>query len=68
MDSRIGVRMAAAVLDGDIDYARQLLKLFRGKPLGQARAAAAIARLPTPLARALVTTRRRTKRLLARMT
>jgi hypothetical protein len=66
IDSRIGIRMAAAVLDGDIAYARRLLKLFKGKPIGQARRAAMIARLPSPLARALVTIRSRAKRLLAR--
>jgi glycosyltransferase involved in cell wall biosynthesis len=65
MDSRIGIRLTAAVLDGDIDYARQLLPLFEGEPKGQARTAARIAKLPRPLAKAIVGTRRWIKRQLA---
>jgi glycosyltransferase involved in cell wall biosynthesis len=58
MDSRIGVRMTAAVLDGDIDYARQLLGLYRGKPAGNAATAAQIAKLPRPLGRSIISLRR----------
>ena len=67
MDSRIGVRLTAAVLDGDIHYARQLRRLYRGKPLGKARIAAAIAALPAPLARAAMSTRKQIKSLWAAM-
>ena len=66
MDSRIGIRLAAAVVQGDIDYARQLRALYHGKPAGQARVAAKIAALPRPLAKAAVASRRRLKRMLAR--
>jgi len=54
MDSRIGVRLVRAVLEGDIAYARQLRGLYRGKPTGKAALGAALARLPSPLARAAV--------------
>lgn len=67
MDSRIGVRLTAAVLDGDIHYARQLRRLYRGKPLGKARVAAAIAALPPPLARAAISARTKIKSLRATM-
>jgi glycosyltransferase involved in cell wall biosynthesis len=66
MDSRIGIRLVAAVLDGDIDYARRLLPLYRGKPIGKARAAAAIARLPAPLGKSIVATRSLIKRAMVR--
>lgn len=62
MDSRIGIRLTAAVLDGDISYARQLRRLYRDKPLGKARIAAGIARLPTPIAKAAMSARKRFKR------
>jgi glycosyltransferase involved in cell wall biosynthesis len=54
MDSRIGIRMVAALLDGDVAYARQLAALYHGRPLGKARVAALIAGLPGPLARTVV--------------
>jgi glycosyltransferase involved in cell wall biosynthesis len=54
MDSRIGLRLVAAVLQGDIAYAREVRAFYRGKPTGKARVAAAVARLPTPLARLIV--------------
>lgn len=63
-DSRVGVRLAAAVSQGDFAYARQLLPLFQGVPKGQARVAAFIARLPQPLARAVVSIGRTLKRSL----
>lgn len=54
IDSRIGVRMTVAVIEGDVGYARHLRSLYRGKPLGKARIAARIAKLPRPLAKAIV--------------
>jgi hypothetical protein len=66
MDSRIGIRLVAAVLEGDIDYARRLLPLYRGKPIGKARAAAAVARLPAPLGKSIVATRSLIKRATSR--
>jgi glycosyltransferase involved in cell wall biosynthesis len=54
MDSKVGLALVAAVLKGDIVYARHLSTLYEGKPLGKARIAATIARLPTPLARTIV--------------
>ncbi|MFL6851725.1 MAG: hypothetical protein ACJ8EH_12830, partial [Sphingomicrobium sp.] len=63
MDSRIGIRMTAAVIEGDIDYARQLSRLYRGRPTGQARIAATIAKLPSPIAKAVMSIRRRIRRL-----
>ena len=63
MDSRIGIRVASAVLEGDILYARQLLSLFDGAPRGQARTAALIARLPVGLAKSVIGVRRGLKRL-----
>ena len=59
MDSRIGVRLVAAVLEGDMAYARQLRSLYRGNPKGKAMIGAAIARLPAPLARMLIRTGQR---------
>lgn len=59
MDSRIGIRMTAAVLDGDLDYARTLLGLYRGKPIGRARIAALLAKLPEPFVKAIMAARRR---------
>lgn len=53
IDSRIGLRLVGAVAEGDIRYARHVLSLFRGRPTGQARIAAAIARLPAPLGRSV---------------
>ena len=61
MDSRIGIRMTAAVLEGDVDYARQLLELYSGKPTGKARVAAKIASLPRPVAKAAMALRRKIK-------
>jgi glycosyltransferase involved in cell wall biosynthesis len=66
VDSRIGLRLTAAVLEGDLDYARQLMLLLEGRPLGQARIAATLAKLPRPLARAAVATGRRLKRMMRR--
>ncbi len=63
MDSRIGIRMTAAVIEGDIDYARQLSRLYRGRPTGQARIAATIANLPSPIGKAVMSIRRRIRRL-----
>ena len=54
MDSRIGIRLTAAVLEGDVGYARQLLPLYRAKPMGQARIAATIAKLPEPIGKTIV--------------
>lgn len=54
MDSRIGVRLTAAVLDGDVEYARHLRSLYRNSPVGQARIAAGIAKLPRSVARGVV--------------
>lgn len=65
MDSRIGVRLASAVLAGDIRYARQLLPLFERKPMGQARIAAHVARLPYAMSRPLIALRRALKGRLA---
>lgn len=50
MDSRIGLSLVRAVVAGDIDYARQLHALYLTPPLGKARWAGLIARLPRPLA------------------
>jgi glycosyltransferase involved in cell wall biosynthesis len=66
VDSRIGLRLTAAVLEGDLDYARQLMLLLEGRPMGQARIAASLAKLPRPLARAAVATGRRIKRVMRR--
>lgn len=65
-DSRIGIRLTAAVLERDIAYARKLRPLYRAKPLGKARVAAAIARLPAPLARWSVAAATRLRRMLRR--
>jgi glycosyltransferase involved in cell wall biosynthesis len=54
MDSRVGIRLVRAVLDGDMPYARQLTALYRGKPRGKARVAAAIAALPANLGRGVI--------------
>jgi glycosyltransferase involved in cell wall biosynthesis len=54
MDSRIGIRLVRAVLDGDLTYARQLRALYRGKPRGKAQIAAFLAQLRPPLARLIV--------------
>lgn len=54
MDSRIGVRLVREVLNGDMAYARQVRSFYRSNPRGKARLAAAVARLPAPLARLLV--------------
>jgi glycosyltransferase involved in cell wall biosynthesis len=54
MDSRIGVRLLREVLDGNMSYARQVRALYRGRPRGKAGLAAAIAGLPSPLARLIV--------------
>lgn len=54
MDSRIGIRMAVAVLEGDMDYAHHLLRLYRGSPKGRARIAAILVRLPKPVSRSTV--------------
>ena len=66
MDSRIGIRLVAAVMQGDIDYARQLRALYRGRPVGQARIAASVAALPRPLAKAALASRCKLKRMFAR--
>jgi glycosyltransferase involved in cell wall biosynthesis len=63
MDSRIGIRMTAAVLEGDVDYARQLLALYTGKPTGKAGVAAKIASLPRPVAKAAMALRSAIKQL-----
>lgn len=62
MDSRIGIRLKAAVLEGDIHYARQIRRLYRRKPFGKARIGATIAELPAPLARAVIGARKRIRR------
>jgi hypothetical protein len=61
MDSRIGIRLTAAVLQGDIDYARHLRTLYRGQPTGQARIASMIANLPHPIAKGAIAIRHRIK-------
>lgn len=65
-DSRIGLRLVAAVAEGDIPHAREVLALYRGKASGQARIAAAIVRMPAPLARLIVRAGLATKRWLRR--
>jgi len=67
MDSRIGLSMIGAVLAGDFAYARQLRALYRTQPLGKARWAALIARLPNPLARLVVSAGLRAKRLIGKL-
>jgi len=64
MDSRIGIRMIAAVLEGDFAYARQLAQLYERRPPGKARLAALIARLPMSMARIIVVTGSSIKRRL----
>ena len=59
MDSRIGIRLVAAVLEGDFGYARQLAELYERPPRGKARVAASIARLPAPAARIVLKAGRR---------
>jgi hypothetical protein len=66
MDSRIGIRLVAAVIEGDMSYARRLRGLYRGAPKGKARIAAALARLPVPMGRIAVTAGRKIKALVAR--
>lgn len=61
MDSRVGLSLVAAVLDGNIAYARHVRSLYEGKPKGKARIAAAIARLPEGLAQRVVRSLRRLK-------
>jgi hypothetical protein len=53
-------------LDGDVEYARTLLRLYRGKPIGQARVAAWLTKLPQPLARAIIAGRQSIMRRLRR--
>ena len=62
MDSKVGLALVAAALEGDISYARHLVSLYEGKPQGKARVAAAIARLPGPIARSVISIGQRTKR------
>ena len=64
MDSRIGLALTAAVLEGDMQYARHLLTLYDGKPTGRARQAAMIAKLPMPIARGVVSVGQGVKRRL----
>jgi hypothetical protein len=54
MNSRIGIRVVRAVIEGDIDYANQLIRVCDGRLLGKARLAAMIARLPKWLGKAIV--------------
>jgi glycosyltransferase involved in cell wall biosynthesis len=67
MDSRIGLALVVAVLEGDIDYARHLRSLYEGKPLGKARVAALLAALPAPLARLIVSAGQRTRGILRKL-
>ena len=62
MDSRVGLALVAAVLEGDFAYARHVRKLYAGKPRGKARIAAAIAGLPEPIARLVLTAARKLRR------
>ena len=64
MDSRIGLSVVAAVRAGDFDRARALLGLYDGKPIGKARLAAAITKLPAPIARGGVRAALRLKKIL----
>ena len=67
VDSRIGVQLVRAVRYGHIDHARHCRKLFAGKPRGQARIAALLARLPPVLTRSIVATAIGTKRAKRRL-
>ena len=64
MDSKVSLALVAAVLEGDIGYARHLLTLYEGKPLGKARIGAIIARQPAPVARLIVALGRRLQLML----
>lgn len=64
MDSRIGMSLVGAVLEGDFAYARKLRALYRTRPLGSARWAALIAELPAPVAKLIVGGAVRVRRLL----
>ena len=63
MDSKVGLALVAAVLEGDILYARRLVSLYEGKPQGKARIAAVVARLPAPIARSVISIGQRTMRV-----
>jgi hypothetical protein len=64
MDSRIGLSLVAAVRAGDFDRARAVLALYGGKPIGKALLAAAITKLPSPIARTGVRAALRLKKML----
>ena len=64
MDSRIGLSLVAALRAGEVDRARALLALYEGKPIGKARLAAAVTKLPAPIARTFVRAALRFKKLL----
>jgi len=51
IDSRIGLSLVRAVRAGQLERARALLGLYDSKPIGKARLAAAITKLPDPIAR-----------------
>lgn len=51
MDSRVGLTLVQSALAGDMNYARHVRTLYEGRPRGKASVAAAIIRLPGPLAR-----------------
>jgi hypothetical protein len=62
MDAKIGNCLSAAILAGDVDYARTLRGFYLGKPKGKARIAAAMATLPKAIVSAVMATRRVIKR------
>ncbi len=64
MDSRIGLSLVRAVRAGQLERARALLGLYERKPLGKARLAAAITKLPDPIARMGVRAALRLKNIL----
>jgi len=51
IDSRIGLSLVRAVRAGQLERARALLGLYDSKPIGKARLAAAITKLPDPIAK-----------------
>lgn len=54
VDFDVGLALTRAVRNGQIDYARKLLKIFLVGPRGKARVAAVLARLPKPLGQRLL--------------
>jgi hypothetical protein len=54
IDFDVGLALMKAVRSGQIDYARNLLKVFLVGPRGKARIAAFLARLPQPFGQRLL--------------